>query len=87
MSLFKGLKESKERKKARDFFDNAPKLKGDPREIRKLKALLGRTTAFIDTTFIEGAETMQKWQSQTLQTRTNHLQCRLHIKEIKPSVA
>ena len=63
MSLFKGLKELKERKKARDFFDNAPKLKGDPREIRKLKALLGaRTTAFIDTTFIEGAETMQKWQ-------------------------
>ena len=42
MSLFKGLKESKERKKARDFFDNAPKLKGDPREIRKLKALLGQ---------------------------------------------
>ena len=65
MSLFKGLKESKERKKARDFFDNAPKLKGDPRELRKLKSLLGaRTTAFIDTTFIEGAEEMQKWQEQ-----------------------
>ena len=65
MSLFKGLAENKERKKARDFFDTAPKLKGDPRAIRKLKALLGaRTTAFIDTTFIEGAEVMRKWQER-----------------------
>ncbi len=65
MILFKGIAESKERKKAKDFFETTSKLKGDPREIRKLKTVLAaRTTAFIDTTFIEGADTMQKWQDQ-----------------------
>ena len=57
MGLFKGLKTSKERKKAKEFYSEVPKMNTQPRELRKLKAGLGaRLTAFIDKTFIEGAE-------------------------------
>jgi hypothetical protein len=57
MDLLKGFKEKNEQKKAKAFYVDLPKLKADPRELRKIKALMGaRLTAFIDTTFIEGAK-------------------------------
>ena len=63
MALFKGLKETKERKKAKAFYEQMPKLSGDPREIRKLRALISaRLTGFIDMTFIEGAKDMENFQ-------------------------
>lgn len=63
MALFKGLKETKERKKAKSFYEQMPKLSGDPREIRKLRALINaRLTGFIDMTFIEGAKDMERFQ-------------------------
>ena len=63
MALFKGLKETKERKKAKAFYEQMPKLSGDPREIRKLRALINaRLTGFIDMTFIEGAKDMESFQ-------------------------
>ena len=63
MALFKGLKETKERKKAKAFYEQMPKLSGDPREVRKLRALISaRLTGFIDMTFIEGAKDMERFQ-------------------------
>ena len=63
MALFKGLKETKERKKAKSFYEQMPKLSGDPREVRKLRALISaRLTGFIDMTFIEGAKDMENFQ-------------------------
>ena len=63
MALFKGLKETKERKKAKSFYEQMPKLSGDPREVRKLRALISaRLTGFIDMTFIERAKDMERFQ-------------------------
>ena len=65
MGLFKGLKASKERKKAKEFYNEIPRMNAEKRELRKLKALLGtRLTAFIDKTFIEGAEIISNWQEK-----------------------
>ena len=70
MGLFKGLKTSKERKKAKEFYSEVPKMNTQPRELRKLKAVLGaRLTAFIDKTFIEGAESISEWQEKGSQGR------------------
>lgn len=56
MSLFKGIKQSKERQKAKAFYESAPNLPAGTRETRKLRSVLGnRITAFIDMTFIDGA--------------------------------
>ncbi|MAI42672.1 MAG: hypothetical protein ACJ0Q6_03415 [Candidatus Azotimanducaceae bacterium] len=66
MSLLSGIKERNVKKKAKSFYLGLPTLKLEPREVRKLKALMSsRLTAFIDTTFIEGAhktEALQKTQ-------------------------
>ena len=66
MSLLSGIKERNVKKKAKSFYLGLPTLKLEPREVRKLKALMNsRLTAFIDTTFIEGAhktEALQKTQ-------------------------
>jgi|TARA_B100001964_G_C14024223_1_gene505289 hypothetical protein len=63
MGLFKGLQASKERKKAKEYYNEIPKMNAEKRELRRLKAVLGaRLTAFIDKTFIEGAETISSWQ-------------------------
>lgn len=57
MGLFKGIKQSKERQKAKAFYESAGNLPPDSRETRKLRSVLGnRTTAFIDMTFIDGAK-------------------------------
>ena len=57
MSLLGNIKKKGERKKAYNFYNQMHKLKGDPREIRKLRSVMSaRLTAFIDTTFIEGAK-------------------------------
>ena len=66
MSLLSGIKERNVKKKAKAFYLGLPTLRLEPREVRKLKALMNsRLTAFIDTTFIEGAhktEALQKTQ-------------------------
>jgi hypothetical protein len=65
MGLFKGLQASKERKKAKEFYNEIPRMNAEKRELRKLKAVLGaRLTAFIDQTFIEGAEIISNWQEK-----------------------
>jgi len=57
MGLFKGMKQSKERQKAKAFYESAANLPSDSRETRKLRSVLGnRTSAFIDMTFIDGAK-------------------------------
>ena len=55
MGLLKGLTASKERQKAKAFYEKALHLTGNPREIRRIKAIIGnRTKAFFDMTFVEG---------------------------------
>lgn len=57
MGLFKGIKQSKERQKAKAFYETAFNLPEGTRETRKLRSVLGnRTSAFIDMTFIDGAK-------------------------------
>ena len=57
MGLFKVMKQSKERQKAKAFYESAANLPADSRETRKLRSVLGnRTSAFIDMTFIDGAK-------------------------------
>ncbi len=57
MALFKGIKQSKERQKAKAFYESASNLPNGTRETRKLRSVLGnRTSAFIDMTFIDGAK-------------------------------
>ena len=57
MSLFKGIKQSKERQKAKAFYESAANLPAGTRETRKLRSVLSnRTSAFIDMTFIDGAK-------------------------------
>ena len=73
MSLLSGIKERNVKKKAKAFYLGLPTLKLEPREVRKLKALMNsRLTAFIDTTFIEGAhktEALQKTQQSEIAKR------------------
>ncbi|MBA58567.1 MAG: hypothetical protein CMQ40_05275 [Gammaproteobacteria bacterium] len=67
MALFKGLQQSKERKKAKAFYEQISRMTGDPREIRKLRALMNaRLTGFIDMTFIEGAKDLERHQESGL---------------------
>ena len=57
MGLFKGLTASKERQKAKTFYEKALAAGGNPREIRRLRAIIGnRCKAFFDMTFVEGAK-------------------------------
>ena len=63
MSLLKGFKEKKDKKNAKSFYLRMPTLKGDPREVRKLRSLISaRLTAFIDTTFVDGAQKTEALQ-------------------------
>ena len=56
MSLFKGIKQSKERQRPR-LFTKVQSICPPVRETRKLRSVLGnRTSAFIDMTFIDGAK-------------------------------
>ena len=57
MGLFKGMKQTKERQKAKSFYESSATLPPSSRETRKLRSVLGnRITAFIDLTFIDGAK-------------------------------
>jgi hypothetical protein len=57
MGLFKGMKDSRERQKAKAFYDAATSEPSNARDARKTKSILGnRCNAFIDLTFIEGAK-------------------------------
>ena len=62
MGLFKGIKQTKERQKAKSFYDSSSSLPPASRETRKLRSVLGnRLTAFIDLTFIDGARRTQAY--------------------------
>ena len=64
MSIFKDLADSKEKRKAKAFYDQVVTLSKTSKDSRKLRALIGnRSKAFFDQTFVEGAkktETHQK---------------------------
>ena len=66
MGLFEGMKKTKERQKAKSFYDRSASLPPTSRETRKLRSVLGnRTTAFIDLTFIDGAKRTQAYIEAT----------------------
>ena len=66
MGLFKGMKQTKERQKAKSFYERSASLPPASRETRKLRSVLGnRTTAFIDLTFIDGAKRTQAYIDAT----------------------
>ena len=70
MGLFKGLTASKERQKAKAFYEKALHLTGNPREIRRIKAIIGnRTKAFFDMTFVEGAKKTEAHQQAVLEAK------------------
>ena len=57
MSIFKDLADSKEKRKAKAFYDRVLALSENSAESRKLRALIGnRSKAFFDQTFVEGAK-------------------------------
>ena len=57
MGLFKGMKDSREQKKAKAFYDNALNPSRNAGDARRTKSILGnRCSAFINLTFIEGAK-------------------------------
>jgi len=61
----KKFQKSRRAKNAKEFYNEIPRMNAEKRELRKLKALLGtRLTAFIDKTFIEGAEIISNWQEK-----------------------
>ena len=63
MSILGGFKKKAEEKKAFVFYQQLGDLKGDPREIRKLRSIMmGRLTAFIDSTFVDGAKQTESFQ-------------------------
>ena len=71
MGLFKGLTASKERQKAKAFYEKALHLTGNPREIRRIKAIIGnRTKAFFDMTFVEGAKKTEAHQQAVLEANS-----------------
>ena len=64
MSLLKDIKQKREKKNAKSFYLRVPNFRGDPREARKLRSLMSaRLTAFIDTTFVEGAKKTEALQN------------------------
>ena len=63
MSILGGFKKKAEQKKALVFYQQLGDLKGDPREVRKLRSIMiGRLTAFIDSTFVDGAKQTEAFQ-------------------------
>ena len=63
MSLFKDLADSKEKRKAKAFYESVVALSEDSKESRKLRALIGnRSKAFFDQTFVEGAKKTESHQ-------------------------
>ena len=63
MSILGGFKKKAEQKKALAFYQQLGSLKGDPRELRKLRSIMvGRLTAFIDSTFVDGAKQTEAFQ-------------------------
>ena len=63
MSIFKDLADSKEKRKARAFYDQVVTLSKTSKDSRKLRALIGnRSKAFFDKTFVEGAKKTEAHQ-------------------------
>ena len=72
MGLFKGLTASKESEKAKSFYEKALDLTCNPREIRRVKAIIGnRTKAFFDMTFVEGAKKTEAHQQALSQAQAS----------------
>jgi len=70
MGLFKGLTASKERQKAKAFYEKALDMTGNAREARRVKAIIGnRTKAFLDMTFVEGAKKTESHQQAVAQAQ------------------
>ena len=57
MGLFKGMKQLKERQKAKSFYTAPPRCRQHSETRESLDLCQGRLTAFIDLTFIDGART------------------------------
>ena len=71
MGLFKGLTASKERQKAKLFYEKSLNLTGHPRDIRRVKAIIGnRTKAFFDMTFVEGAKKTEAHQHEIAEAKS-----------------
>ena len=71
MGLFKGLTASKERQKAKSFYEKALNLTGNPRDIRRIKAIIGnRIKAFFDLTFVEGAKKTEAHQNAIAEAKS-----------------
>ena len=67
MSILEGFKRKTDQKKALAFYKQLGVLKGDPREVRKLRGIMaGRLTAFIDSTFVDGAKQTEAIQDSGL---------------------
>ena len=63
MTLFRGSKETQKRQKAKEFYQGLPSLNVDRRKLRQLRFLMAaRLTAFVDSTFVEGAKHQEKIQ-------------------------
>ena len=68
MSIFKDLADSKEKRKAKAFYDQVVTLSKTSKDSRKLRALIGnRSKAFFDQTFVEGAKKQKHTKTQKRQ--------------------
>ena len=64
MAIFKDLADSKEKRKARAFYDQVISLSKTSKDSRRLRALIGnRSKAFFDQTFVEGARKTEAHQN------------------------
>ena len=73
MSIFKDLADSKEKRKAKAFYDQVVTLSKTSKDSRKLRALIGnRSKAFFDQTFVEGAKKTETHQNATTEYQQNN---------------
>lgn len=57
MDPLKKIRESREKRKAQDFFESFHKVKLDPKQRRKIHAIMAaRLRSFFDSVFVEGAK-------------------------------
>ena len=84
MPLFRGAKETRNRKKAKEFFKSLPDLNVDSRELRQLRSVMGaRLTAFVDSTFVEGAKSQEEIQDGAVSTDGNQESFSSAYKDVK----
>ena len=84
LPLFRGAKETQNRKKAKEFFKSLPNLNVDSRKLRQLRSLMGsRLTAFVDSTFVEGAKSQEKIQDSAPSSDTDKESFSSAYKDVK----